>query len=251
MRPDRVDTWLRWSRGCVVAAVALATGLVAHVSAGGGLPSAPWLAALLLAIAAVCAHALRRPASTTRVVALVAGGQMAGHLVLTALAGHGGDHPQAAAPLPRPEPAPMVGAGERRGSLYDLTIGSRPDDLATQQPALPHWVTHLVEDLTGANALMALAHLAAAAALGWWLARGEHALWTLLCLTGAEARAFPARLRAAAALVGAAPAALLVWVAARLGARPTAYADDRRETRWHHDVLPRVVGRRGPPVPAC
>jgi hypothetical protein len=39
-----------------------------------------------------------------------------------------------------------------------------------------------MQDLTGPNMLMAMAHLAAAALVGWWLSSGEQALWSLICL---------------------------------------------------------------------
>jgi hypothetical protein len=42
---------------------------------------------------------------------------------------------------------------------------------------------HVLADLTGSNALMALAHLAAATVVGLWLAMGERALWTVVTLT--------------------------------------------------------------------
>src|SRR3712207_8594820 len=40
-------------------------------------------------------------------------------------------------------------------------------------------VHHLIEDMTGPHAAMAVGHVAAAALVGLWLAAGERALWRL------------------------------------------------------------------------
>ena len=59
-----------------------------------------------------------------------------------------------------------------------LSTGPGPVDL---------WIHHLVEDLsTAANLGMALAHLVAAAGLGWWLASGERLVWRLVALLGRQ-----------------------------------------------------------------
>src|SRR3954468_21066272 len=64
-------------------------------------------------------------------------------------------------------------AGQRGGAAGDRV-----------QRVLPYPVQHLIADLTGAHAVMALGHLAAAVVVGLWLAMGERALWTGLPLTG-------------------------------------------------------------------
>ena len=179
---------LRVGRGLVVAAVAAALGLVAHVGAGGVLPQGPWLAATFIGVAAVTIGSLGVPAGLLRLVVLVAGGQFFTHLMLTALAGHAGDHPATALAVPDPSPGrPMAADGsDRVGSLHDLTMTQ-----AGQKPGVElgasHWLTHVVEDLTGPHALMALLHVAAAVIVAWWLAQGESALWRLLLLLGATA----------------------------------------------------------------
>ncbi|MXG91977.1 hypothetical protein [Nocardioides flavescens] len=172
----RADAVVRALRGAVTGSVAWTLGLLAHVAAGGLLPGPGWLVATLLAACGVGAAALGAPARLPGLVALVAGGQFAVHLVLTALAGHG-PHPVA-----RPvSPATLVPSydGPRRGSLYDLTTGAGTERLAAGPP---HWVQHVVDDISGPHALMALAHLVAASAVAAWLAVGESALWVLVCL---------------------------------------------------------------------
>jgi hypothetical protein len=136
-------------RAFLLATVALLTGGLAHLSAGGELPGAPGLATLLALGTAAGAPLLHTRASSRRVVLLLVLGQAVVHAVLTAASGH---HEE--------EPAEIVPPG----------------------PAL--WLHHLAEDLTAPHAVMALAHAAAAAVVGLWLARGEHAVWLLVALAG-------------------------------------------------------------------
>lgn len=141
------DRALVWLRALLLATVALVAGSVAHAGAHGVLPPPPVLLALLAVGTTGVAPLLRRPAGTGRVVLLLVVGQAAVHAALTALGGH------------RDDPT-HSGAG----------------------PAL--WVARLAEDLTADHALMALAHAAAAAVVGLWLAHGERTVWRLLALTG-------------------------------------------------------------------
>lgn len=249
--PLRASAAVRMLRALVLTAVVVGFGAGTHAAAGGLLPAPTVLLALVAVLALLHAAALAGPASTRRLVLLVAGGQAAVHLVLTALAGHrgagavsAGAAPEssgstAAATLPT---SSLADAGARRGSLRDLYEVATPR--AGGESAAPAWlddvVTHVVADLTGPHALMALAHLVAAAGVGLWLAAGERALWALVCLLGGTAVAVLAALVASARLRGAAtPAA----------------APRRRPTRARAGTpLPApllgALARRGPPVPA-
>lgn len=133
-RPEHASAALRWGRAALLASVALGTGVVAHVSADGRM-AGPVPILVLYAVTTACAASLLgRPATTTRIVVLLVAGQTMVHGVLTAMSGHRGDPPlqrAAAAPLAIPAPA-----------------------------------QHLVADLSGPHAVMALAHLAAAVAVG-------------------------------------------------------------------------------------
>jgi hypothetical protein len=131
-------------RAVLLSGVALGTGCLAHLSAGGLMPGPLPLLALLVLGAVLARPLLHRQASTPRLVAMLVGGQAAVHLALTALAGH---HDE--------EPVP---------------------------PGATAAVHHLVADLTGRDALMALAHAVAAALVGLWLAAGERALFTVVHL---------------------------------------------------------------------
>ena len=140
--PMRARGALLWGRAAAVAAVALLAGTTAHASADGVLPGAPALVALLLGGTALLVPLLRTEASRARVVLLLVAGQAGVHGILTALGGHRDDEP--------------VGVSG------------------------PAWLAHLAADLTGPHALMALAHAAAAAVVGLWLASGERAAWALV-----------------------------------------------------------------------
>jgi hypothetical protein len=147
---------LRWTRSVALATVALVTAMLAHVGAGDRLPSGPALAVLLVVVTLLVAPLLRHPASTRRVVALVAGGETCLHVALTTLTHTPGNPPSS--PSAGPMTAPMPGMSQ-----------------------MTH--TALFAGVMGPHVLMAEAHLAAAVLVGLWLAAGERALWTLLGLT--------------------------------------------------------------------
>ena len=144
---------LRGMRALVLAAVGLLTGATFHVSADGLLPG-PWVLTVLLGLStAGTAPFLGAPASTRRVVALLVVWQTLIHAALTVLSGHRGD---------------LSGTHEEAGEHLPGVVPSR--------------VHHLIEDMTGPHAAMAVGHVAAAALVGLWLAAGERALWRLLTL---------------------------------------------------------------------
>ena len=102
---------------------------------------------------------------------------------------------------------------------------------------------HAVTDIS-AHPTMALAHLVAAAACGWWLAMGERALWRLLELAsrGWAELVAPALRRwvAAARAVTAAALGVEVLVLVVAVAAPLPQSQ----------VRSRSVSRRGPPLAA-
>jgi hypothetical protein len=234
---------LRWLRALVLAGVALATGVVAHVGAGGFLPGPVGLVTLWLLAAASVAPLLGRQASTTRVVVLVMTGQTIIHLVLTALVGHRGDE-HGLRPVSSPVSPPVIptSAGRRTGSFLDH-VAPVPAGGGHAEWAVPYWVQHLAADMTGPHALMALAHLAAAAAVGWWLAAGERALWTLMTVTSrplVEGFTFLFRSGLASTVAGIAASG-----GPRLGGRHYGWADPRPSCVV---FLQGTLTRRGPPV---
>jgi hypothetical protein len=96
---------------------------------------------------------------------------------------------------------------------------------------LPEWLEHLLADLSGTHALMALGHAAAAALVGLWLGVGERALWALLRRVGGFLAVVPRR---ATAPISRSPVVRV--------------ATDRPELTLA--ALACVVRRRGPPVAA-
>lgn len=239
----RPGSFLLWLRAWLLGSVALLSGTVAHTSAAGLLPSWPALGGLLLACTVAGATFLRRRASGVRLVALVLAGQTAVHLVLTMLAGHRGDAPVAGPAVPA-EVVPPAAAGQpAAGSATDQLMAQ----LLAEHPAhatgaggaaptlgtLPHLVDHVVEQ----GPLMLLAHTAAAAALGLWLAVGERALWALLTTGSSRLGSWAARVLA----LGSSPDPALIVAQVR-PARGDAPVVRRPQLANHTFSL------RGPPV---
>lgn len=217
------------ARASVLGAVVLASGVVSHVAAGGLLPHPAVLGLLLTGGVAVSAHLVRSPASATRLVTVVVLGQTVLHGLLSLLAGH-------RAPTPPPLPAPHGHShdhGLAHGTPAAVSSGSVSPDAF---PALDH----LLADLAEQGPLMVLTHAAGAAALGWWLAVGESALWHVLLLAAAEVRA---TLVAARAVMATRACVLGSREASRHLVVPAPLHLPLSETLPH-----RLVSRRGPPV---
>ena len=219
-----MDPVVIWARAALLTAVTLFLGVAAHVTADGLLPSAAWLVVLALLGVVPCAALLARPASTLRIVVLLAGGQALVHLALTVTAGHAG-HAVTGHTHPAGTPAHVDGTGS---ALQTLQLGrSAP---TTGGLAAGDLVQHLVD-----HAPMMAAHVLAAALVGLWLAVGERALWTLVALAGALALR---PLLLIGALVRATRPAAVVAVLAHPEPRAPA----------HRLLLARCFVRRGPPL---
>lgn len=178
---------LRWGRALLLGCVAFAAGVLGHLSADGLMPGPTSLSLILLGCVAGSAIFLGRPASRLRVVTLLVLGQTFVHGVLTASAGHRGDPPLIPVAAMVPRPTPTLTGGERVGSLMDQFAATQPGSTQVAL-AVPYPVQHLIADLTGAHAVMAVAHLLAACVVGLWLAFGERALWTVILVTVERAR---------------------------------------------------------------
>lgn len=237
--PAPVAASWRLLRGALLAAVVLSFGAIAHLTSGGRAPGAGWFVVLGVVLTWWGARFLAHPAGRTRMLALVVGGQTFVHIALTALAGHRGDGVAgplvrtAATPPPVAVPEEVWTRTDRVGSLADqLMVGRPPAAPATFE--VPTWVLHLWADLQPAQLPMVLAHALAAAAVGWWLAQGEAALWALVAL-------------------GTRPLARLGVLLRGLGVRMTP-APRRAPAPIVHVPAPLVadpgggVARRGPPL---
>lgn len=173
----RVTGALLWARALLVGSLVVLLGTAGHVSAGGLLP-APWMVTALVALTVLgCAPACTRQVSTARSALLLVSGQAAVHVVLSSTGGHVGDPTRAITATPSVGSLPTVD-GRRLGSLHDAYTAA--ETAGGLQAALP--VQHLVSDVA-AHGPMMLAHLAAAALVGLWLAAGERAAWSVVRLT--------------------------------------------------------------------
>lgn len=258
----RATPVLLWSRAALLALVVVAASVIGHVSADGLLPGPLALLGLLVTATVVSARFLTRQASAPRLVALLVGGQVVVHGVLSLLAGHGSSatpNVGAGGGASTGAAASAGGAGfvfdgrqtERAGSYFDqvaamqpagvpsVTSGSAAGSVAGDHgSALTH---HLVEHLGTQSLAMMLAHLAVVALLGVWLAVGERALWTVLTLTTTRL----------AELVSSAGAVLLGrWAAVLLQhVRPApSLAATGRSAVPLPQLLHHVVAHRGPPA---
>lgn len=235
---DRATPALRWSRALVLAGVAFGLGLAAHVSAGGLVPGRFGLTLVFFLALAGCAAFLGRAASTLRITALVVAGQAFIHTALTASSGHAGD-PHAASPASTPidDPVSLAGTG-RSGSLHDIYERGSLARGAGGQLVVPDWAQHLVDDLTGPHAAMAVAHVVAAALVGLWLASGERALWALIRLSRDAVATTVQQLSTALAVLTPVPPVE--------AARPL--LDSGPARRLHSVMLASTHSRRGPPA---
>lgn len=178
---ERVDGAVLWLRALLVASIAFFLGTAGHVTSDGRLPGPAVLPLVFGASVLLAVPMLARPASPTRLVALVVAGQTLLHLALTMSAGHVGDPVATAGPARRTalDVLPTV-EGQRQGSLLDA-YSSMSSGQHAATPTLP--VGHLVADLRS-HATMMAAHVVVAVVVGLWLAYGERCLFTLLALTG-------------------------------------------------------------------
>ncbi|SEB45622.1 hypothetical protein SAMN04489844_0140 [Nocardioides exalbidus] len=174
----RATPLVRCLRALLLAAVVVAAGSLAHLTAAGRMPDWPGLVALYAVVAAACALALGREASAPRLVALTVGGQLVVHGALSGMAGH--------------DPGQMSQAmahGPHGGMVHPGSTSF-----------LPEWLSHGVEDML-AHPFMAVLHVLAATTVGLWLAVGERALFSLVRLARCGARAALARAAGALGLL--------------------------------------------------
>jgi hypothetical protein len=259
----------------VLRALPFATVCVALAAFGHGLASGSAVApgALLVGwvlVGAVAVLAARRERSLRAIVGGLAAGQGGLHVLFHA-AQCGRRPPTAAGPAnPSAAMAAMPGmpgmhsmsgmAGMSRAlSAGNGRSGPSAAHAAAGSSAAPHAVvaaTHVSfwshAALLGLSPAMLVAHLAATVAAGWWLWRGEVAVWRLVRLT---AETVTATVHARAASLRGALALFAVLRGGTHGrSRAAAVHFVPAEGRWWQPrwtLLRHVVIRRGPPlVPA-
>lgn len=224
---------LRWTRAGLLCALVLIVSTLAHTSAGGLLPPTWVFVGLAVATALVLAAVLGCPASRLRVVVMLAGGQAVLHLAMTALSGH-------ASP---PARGHVPDRADAHTASHVHTASHAPAEASSD--LVDTWLTHVLDDLSGANLAMAGAHLLAAAVLGWWVASGEQALWSLVLLLATS----PGLLL----LAGRLAVALRAIAAGMDGERLARCLPQSPEHVQAEDrlLLACAVLRRGPPTMPC
>ncbi|MFC1417934.1 hypothetical protein [Streptacidiphilus cavernicola] len=182
---------------------------------------------------------------------------MAGMAGMSGMAGTGGGHGGASA-LAALAAKLLCGPGGAASSGLTLPPGTTaaqivsragidPHLVLANPPHLPLWA-HV--GFLGLTPLMLLGHLAAALVAGWWLRRGEVALWRVLRVTAQVtetlARTWTAPLRTLLALAAALLRGLLGTLGPEAAARFRRLDRDRRTplrtVRLRHQLV-----RRGPP----
>ncbi|MFI9362700.1 hypothetical protein ACIG5E_16855 [Kitasatospora sp. NPDC053057] len=255
----------------VLRALPFATVCVALAAAGHGLASGSAVpsGALLLGwalVGVVAVLAARRECSLRAIIGGLAVGQGGLHVLFHA-AQCGRRPPSAASPANPSSVSSMVGMpgmhgmSGMAGMSGALPVGSgRPGPSAAHVAAGSGGAAHAVVAAThvsfwghaallGLSPAMLVAHLVATVAAGWWLWRGEVAVWRLVRLTAetvsATVHAREASLRGVLALF----ALLRGGTAGRSRAAATRFVP--AEGRWwlpRWTSLRHVVIRRGPPL---
>ena len=157
-------------RAFALSLVVLLSSATAHVSAGGTLPHAATLTVLLAFVMWAVGPMLRQPASIRRVVLLLVGGETFMHVALLSLPGPHGHSVAGSAQPASALAGSMAGMHHHQPQSQHVVSGSE-------------WLVQWLPEVTGQHASMTAAHLVAAVAVGMWLAAGERAFWTLVCLT--------------------------------------------------------------------
>ncbi|MFB7472552.1 hypothetical protein [Kitasatospora sp. NPDC056184] len=258
--PVGAAAWdLRLARAVPFALVSTLIAAAGHALAGGGDVALPALSAGFTASLLLAAAFGRRERSLGAIAGALAAVQFGlhclfhsfgGHAAAAAGAHHGG--PPGSGPLTLPQVAGRLICNESRpGTLVGLPGSPTAEQLVAgagldpqAYAAAPWWQGGVL----GMTPTMLAAHLAAALVAGWWLRRGEAALWRLVRIAASAARARGAEpLRTACAL-----AAVLLRGLFGLPAGPVR----RSGGRGGDDPLPigaalrHSVVRRGPPLGA-
>ncbi|MEV7178792.1 hypothetical protein [Kitasatospora sp. NPDC093679] len=238
---------LRVARAVPFALVCTLVAAAGHTAVGGGDVALPALAAGFAAVVLLAAALGGRERSLGAITAALGAGQLGLHLLFHTLTPARAHH---MAGMSMPEAAGRLLCDDMPGNgVTRLPAGTSPEQLISDAGLDPHAYAaagagHAASGLFGSGPAMLLGHLAAAVVAGWWLRRGEAALWRLVKLTAAAAREWSAPLRRAVAML----AAVLLGVPAAAPAAPRRRAEDV--------PLPGAVAlvhslvRRGPPVVA-
>ncbi|MFE2723325.1 hypothetical protein [Kitasatospora sp. NPDC059327] len=260
--PVGAAAWdLRLARAVPFALVCTLIAAAGHALAGGGNVAPPALATGFAAVLVLAVAFGGRERSLGAIAGALGAGQLGLHCLFHTFGGHataatgamaGMHHGGGSAPLTLPQVAGRLICNEAHpGTLAGLAGGPSAEQLVANAgldprafAVAPWWQGGLL----GMTPSMLAGHLAAALVAGWWLRRGEAALWRLVRITATAAREHWATpLRTAFALAAALLRGLLGTTggpARRSGARA---GDSRPPARA---ALRHSVVRRGPPFGA-
>ncbi|MFI9271461.1 hypothetical protein ACIGXM_12200 [Kitasatospora sp. NPDC052896] len=251
---------LRLLRALPFATVCVVLAVAGHTMASGR--AVPWDAVLTgwLATCAGAVVAARRERSLPAITGGLAAGQLGLHLLFQATqSAPGSRDAPGTADLGSMSGMPgmsgmsgmpgMAGSGSAPRPGVRSGLGAHPLGTAGPHAALWFHALWFHAALLGLSPAMLAGHLAATVAAGWWLRRGEVALWRLVRLT-AKARAATAHacgvLLATLRTLFAAPPTHTAGGLGTPGPRPA--RRDGRPTTPGRRLLRHHVIRRGPPV---
>ncbi|MFJ6621214.1 hypothetical protein ACIQOW_27040 [Kitasatospora sp. NPDC091335] len=252
-RPVGSAAWdLRLARAVPFALVCTLIAAAGHALAGGGNVPPTALAAGFAAMLAFAAAGGGRERSLAGIAGALGAGQLGLHCLFHGFNGSmPGMHHGGSAALTVPQVAGRLICNEARpGTLAGLSGGPSPEQLVSSAGLDPHAYTAAPwwqAGVFGMTPSMLAGHLAAALVAGWWLRRGEAALWRLLRVAATAAREhWAAPLRTAFALA----AALLRGLFGVAGPARRFGAGDGTGPLPAGAVLRHSVVRRGPPCGA-
>ena len=177
--PARWPALLHPLRALVLAVLVVGLGTAAHLLADRTLPEPRLLALGAASVAAGAVLAGRRRRSFPAVAGLLLAGQAVLHAVLSLC--HVGATTPAGAAVHR-WLCPQDALARRWASDPLLVVGPHVPPHPATDPGL---LAHLVP-----SPAMLLCHVAVALVAGWWLARGEAAVWAALVAAGRRVRTF-------------------------------------------------------------
>ncbi|MGW6917397.1 hypothetical protein ACWGB8_26725 [Kitasatospora sp. NPDC054939] len=248
--PVGAAAWdLRLARAVPFALVCTLVAAAGHALSGGGEVAPTALATGFAAVLLLATALGGRERSLPAIAGALGLGQFGLHLLFHGTGGHaatGAGH-GGSGPLTLPQVAGRLVCNETGAALPGSPTPEQLVASAGLDPAAfavaPWWQGGVL----GMTASMAAGHLAAALVAGWWLRRGEAALWRLVRLTAAAAREHAAPLRTALALAAALLRGLLGLPAgpARRSGGPAGNVPLPSGGALRHSVV-----RRGPPFGA-
>jgi len=239
---------LRVARAVPFALVCTLVAAAGHALVGGGDVALPALGLGFTAVVLLAAALGGRERSLPAIAGALGAGQLGLHLLFHTLTPARAHH---MAGMSMPEVAGRLLCDDVAGNgVTRVPAGTSPEQLISDAGLDPHMYAaagagHAASGLGGTSPAMLLGHLLAAVVAGWWLRRGEAALWRLVRLTAEAAREWAAPLRRALVLLAA---ALLGGVPAARPAVPGGRAAD--VPLPGAAVLLHSVVRRGPPAGA-